>query len=87
MASTVEVESMNIQVLFFASLKEHLGKSGMQLESASPSTVESLWREVRAGREALPEQILFAVNHRYVHADYQLQDGDVVAFFPPVTGG
>jgi len=27
------------------------------------------------------------VNHEYVHADYLLKDGDVVAFFPPVTGG
>ena len=78
---------MNIHVLFFASLKEHLGKSEMRLELASLSSVETLWQSLRAGKDALPEQILFAVNHRYVHADYQLKDGDVVAFFPPVTGG
>ena len=78
---------MNIHVLFFASLKEHLGKSEMQLELASLSSVETLWQSLRAGKDALPEQILFAVNHRYVHAGYQLKDGDVVAFFPPVTGG
>ena len=78
---------MKLQVLFFASLKEHLGRSEMQLELASCPSVESLWQSLRAGREALPEQILFAVNHRYVRADYQLEDGDVVAFFPPVTGG
>jgi molybdopterin synthase sulfur carrier subunit len=78
---------MKLQVLFFASLKEHLGKSEMQLELASQPSVASLWQSLRAGKDALPEQILFAVNHRYVHADYQLRDGDVVAFFPPVTGG
>ena len=78
---------MNIHVLFFASLKEHLGKSEMQLELASVLSVQALWKTVRAGEDALPEQILFAVNHRYVRADYQLKDGDVVAFFPPVTGG
>ena len=78
---------MNVQVLFFASLKEHLGKSEMQLELASVLSVQALWKTVRADKEALPEQILFAVNHRYVRADYQLKDGDVVAFFPPVTGG
>ena len=78
---------MNIHVLLFASLKEHLGKSEMQLELAPLSSVESLWQSLRTGEDALPEQILFAVNHRYVHADYQLKDGDMVAFFPPVTGG
>ena len=78
---------MNVQVLFFASLKEHLGKSEMQLELTSLPSVQALWESLRAGRGALPEQILFAVNHQYVHADYQLKEGDVVAFFPPVTGG
>ena len=78
---------MNIQVLFFASLKEHLGQAETQVEISSSQTVAALWNRLSADREALPEQILFAVNHQYVHADYQLKDGDEVAFFPPVTGG
>jgi len=78
---------MNIKVLFFASLKEQLGKAEAQLELSSSQTVATLWETLSAGKEALPKQILFAVNHQYVHADYQLNDGDEVAFFPPVTGG
>ena len=78
---------MNIQVLLFDSLKEHLGKAEIQVEISSSQTVASLWDRLSAGKEALPEQILFAVNHEYVHADYQLKDGDEIAFFPPVTGG
>jgi molybdopterin synthase sulfur carrier subunit len=78
---------MNVQVLFFASLKEHLGKSEMQLELTASPSVEALWKSLSAGKDALPAQILFAVNHQYVKADYQLKDGDEVAFFPPVTGG
>ncbi len=77
----------NIQVRFFASLKEHLGQSEMQLDVTTLQTVEALWKSLSADTEALPNQILFAVNHEYVQADYQLKDGDVVAFFPPVTGG
>ena len=50
-------------------------------------SVESLWSQLSSGHDALPTQILFAVNQEYVHADYQLKDGDEVAFFPPVTGG
>jgi len=78
---------MNIQVLFFASLKEHLGKAEIQLEISSLQTVATLWETLSACKDALPAQILFAVNHQYVKADYQLKDGDEVAFFPPVTGG
>jgi len=64
-----------------------LGKSEEQLELPSSQTVAALWDTLSAGKDAVPEQILFAVNHEYVHADYQLKDGDEVAFFPPVTGG
>ena len=78
---------MNIHVLFFASLKEQLGRTEIQLDIQSMQTVSMLWEMLSAGNEALPEQILFAVNHEYVHADYLLKDGDEVAFFPPVTGG
>ena len=78
---------MNIRVLFFASLKEHLGKAELQLEISSLQTVAALWETLSAGKDALPGQVLFAVNHEYVHAEYHLKDGDEVAFFPPVTGG
>ena len=78
---------MNIHVLFFASLKEHLGTAETQLELSTPQTVATLWETLSAGKDALPTQILFAVNHEYVHADYELKEGDEVAFFPPVTGG
>lgn len=80
-------DKMNIHVLFFASLKEHLGQAELYIELTSMQTVAALWETLSAGKEALPEQILFAVNHEYVHADYCLKDGDEVAFFPPVTGG
>lgn len=78
---------MNIHVLFFASLKEHLGKAEMHLELASSQDISALWTTLSADIEALPRQVLFAVNQEYVDADYQLKDGDEVAFFPPVTGG
>lgn len=78
---------MNIHVQLFASLREQLGVSEMHLELVSMQSVESLWNALSVGSDAIPDQILFAVNHEYVQADYQLKDGDVVAFFPPVTGG
>ena len=77
---------VNIHVLFFASLKEHLGLAELQLEISSMQTVAALWETLSAGKDALPKHILFAVNQEYVHAEYYLKDGDEVAFFPPESG-
>ena len=32
-------------------------------------------------------KIMIAINQEMVHSDTLIQDGDEVAFFPPVTGG
>ena len=78
---------LNVRVLFFASLREHLGKAELVTRIPSTLTAASLWQRLSAGNDALPEQVLFAVNHEYVNANYRLNDGDTIAFFPPVTGG
>ena len=80
-------DKVNIRVRFFASLKQHLGQAELQLEISSMQTVTALWETLSAGKDALPKQILFAVNQEYVHAEYCLKDGDEVAFFPPVSEG
>ena len=80
-------QTLNVRVLFFASLREHLGKAELVTRIPSTLTAASLWQRLSAGNDALPEQVLFAVNHEYVNADYRLNDGDTIAFFPPVTGG
>ena len=79
---------MNIRVLFFASLRDISGVSEQQLDVQAGTSIASLWQQISAGFELLPEKVLCAVNQEYVDADYQLHDGDQeVAFFPPVTGG
>jgi molybdopterin synthase sulfur carrier subunit len=82
-----------IQVLFFASIREALGVSDLEMDAAGLATAadvakslaaraDGAWHEVM-GREDL----LIAVNQTVVKADHQIEDGDEVAFFPPVTGG
>ena len=83
-----------ITVLYFARLREVLGKSSEQI--ALPGTVRDLeglramliarggaWEE-----ELAPSKpVRAAVNQAMAVGDTELTDGDEVAFFPPVTGG
>lgn len=82
---------MAIQVKFFASLRERLGRdtdevSTEAISSNNASTVGDIWKLVTSG-EPIPVNTLCAINLEYVKSDATVKDGDEVAFFPPVTGG
>ena len=77
---------MSIKVRYFASLKERIGRAEDQVEFTMNVTVSDIWQQVNQDK-ALPENILAAVNMEYVGFDHAVNDGDEVAFFPPVTGG
>ncbi|MCX7098558.1 MAG: molybdopterin converting factor subunit 1 [Methylococcales bacterium] len=77
---------MSIKVRYFASLKESVGRPEDHLPFTHALAVHEVWTAANPGL-ALPETILAAVNMEYVSFDSAVQDGDEVAFFPPVTGG
>lgn len=85
---------MNIELRFFASLRESLGKDREQ--AALPPEVKTVgdlrswlssrgedWEAVLGG--ARP--VRAALDQTMVTADAALHEGAEVAFFPPVTGG
>lgn len=78
--------TMSIKVRYFASLKESVGRPEDDLELAGLSTVSDVWRCANPGK-SLPDNVLAAVNMDYVELSHKVNDGDEVAFFPPVTGG
>ena len=85
---------MNVKVLYFANLRETLGKSSEELALPTGiSTVGALRAHLAArageGWQALAEgrNVRAAVNQRMANAESAIQAGDEVAFFPPVTGG
>ncbi|MDB5727773.1 MAG: moaD [Noviherbaspirillum sp.] len=85
---------MNIQLRFFASVREALGSS--QESVVLPDHVRTVG-DVRAyliGRGGAWAQTLangralrMAYNQEMTGADTPVADGGEVAFFPPVTGG
>ncbi len=77
---------MSIEVKFFASLSETTGLSARTLEYQADVTVMEVWRQATQNL-ALPNNTLAALNMEYVGFQQAVQDGDEVAFFPPVTGG
>lgn len=77
---------MNITVKFFASLREQIGKSDATISAESTLSVLQAWQQT-SGLETMPANTLCAINMEYVDQAAMLNDGDEVAFFPPVTGG
>ena len=77
---------MTVQVKYFASLRETIGRECDHVSITGVSTVENIWQQATNNMER-PEQLLVAINQEYADFSKQVKDGDEVAFFPPVTGG
>lgn len=77
---------MSINVRYFASLKDQVGRSEDELNAKNALTVLDVWQQLNP-QLAMPESVLVAVNMDYVAMNAKVNDGDEVAFFPPVTGG
>ena len=83
-----------IRILYFASLREKVGKDAEEIElPAGVATVAALRSHLR-GRGGLYEGafaektlLRAAVNQDMVQPAAAVKAGDEVAFFPPVTGG
>jgi molybdopterin synthase sulfur carrier subunit len=83
-----------IRVLYFARLREQLGTDREELVSGGEAlTVADIatrlrargspWQDVLDARQGVKA----AVNREMARPETLVQDGDEVAFFPPVTGG
>ena len=75
-----------IQVRFFASLREEMGREGAEVAATEATTIGEVWERGADGKTR-PANLLMAKNMDYSDADTPVSDGDEVAFFPPVTGG
>ncbi|HUP28426.1 MAG TPA: MoaD/ThiS family protein [Chloroflexia bacterium] len=81
---------MKVTVRLFASFREAAGMAEAGLSVEPGTTVSQLWDSLVVAHprlEPLSRSAGMALNGRYTSGDARLNDGDVAAFLPPVSGG
>lgn len=83
---------MSVTVLYFAGIKESLDCANETIDHGNIATVNDLIVHLsqrgQAWQQTLKDaSVLVAVNQTVANLETTLNDGDEVAFFPPVTGG
>ena len=81
---------MRVQVLFFGAIKEVVGCPHDTLDVTEGSTLESVFEHYAARFPKLREMrrsLVLAQNQRFGESGDLVQEGDEVAFLPPVSGG
>ncbi|MCA0969604.1 molybdopterin converting factor subunit 1 [Halobacillus litoralis] len=75
------------RLLFFAELQEQMGAEQLELQ-AEGQTIEELKGYIGDTYQLHKvKEAMVAVNEEFAVNDYQIQDHDVIAFIPPVSGG
>ncbi|MBS1250192.1 MAG: Molybdopterin synthase sulfur carrier subunit [Chloroflexi bacterium] len=81
---------MKLGIRFFATLKERVGTSWLEIEVPESTTVECLLAALVQTRPALEPVLgtsIVAVNQEFAQPDQVLTPNDNIVFFPPVSGG
>jgi MoaE-MoaD fusion protein len=81
---------VRIEVLYFAVLRERLGRDAEALDLPSTATVADARQALAAAHPdiaPLLPQVRAAVNRQMVRDAHPLSDGDELALIPPVAGG
>jgi MoaE-MoaD fusion protein len=81
---------VRVKVLFFGMLRDIVGRAEEQIEVEDGARLESVF-ERYAGEfprlKDLAASIVLACNHQFCDRSVAVNDGDEIAFLPPVSGG
>ena len=81
---------MHVTVRFFARLRDIVGQAELDRSTVQGATVADVWQGLAAEYPELAPlgaAVSSAVNADYAKMTRRLQDGDEIAFLPPVSGG
>jgi len=84
-------DRITVEVQLYARLRELCGdRPSVETRIPAGSSAEQCFEQLCGRFEALAsyrETLAVAVNDEYASWEQALQDGDIVAFIPPVSGG
>ncbi len=81
---------MKIRLLYFAVLRDIAGTNAADLDLPAGSSAADVWLRLRSQHRELTDYRqppLVAINEEYASPERVLNDGDELAFIPPVAGG
>lgn len=78
---------MNVQAVFFARLKREIGTDYLRLDLPDNATVREAAEQIEAQHGISLRGCMAAVNETYAEPSQVLEEGDELAFLPPVAGG
>ena len=80
---------MRITVLYFASLADKAQQGQQQLDLADNLSLSALYAQLKQqhGFELDISKVRVAINDEFASWDDAINDGDTIAFIPPVAGG
>jgi molybdopterin synthase catalytic subunit len=82
--------AVRVRVLFFAGLREALGRKELDVDLDAPLSLGQLLEQLRREHPAVEryrDRLLVSLNEERRPLETQLADGDEVALLPPMSGG
>ncbi len=81
---------MRVTVKLFARLRDLTGESEIGVDVAAPAAIGDVWTVLvgrHPGLEPYAASLSCARNLEYARFTTPIEDGDEIAFLPPVSGG
>jgi molybdopterin synthase sulfur carrier subunit len=74
------------KVLFFAHLRDTVGQESIEY-NANGITVSDLKQQISEKYDLKVDNVMVSINEEFAANDDIIQDGETIAFIPPVSGG
>ena len=74
------------KVLFFAHLRDTVGQESIEY-NAKGISVSDLKQQISEKYDLKVDNVMVSINEEFATNDDIIQDGETIAFIPPVSGG